>query len=63
MPTCHRIRHTENGALAQKRLLQYYVRQSSEPGARWRIGDGKRLAIIEGEHTYAYGDSNWKDLL
>ena len=51
--------YAANGT-AQKRYKYYYDNAGNLTS--WRIEDGT-ATIIKEEHTYTYGDSNWKDLL
>ena len=51
--------YASNGT-AQKRYKYYYDNAGNLTS--WRIEDGT-ATIIKEEHTYTYGDSNWKDLL
>ena len=51
--------YAANGT-AQKRYKYYYDNAGNLTS--WRIEDGT-ATIVKEEHTYTYGDSNWKDLL
>ena len=47
--------------MAQQKRYKYYYDHAGNLTS-WRIEDGTATNTQE-EHTYTYGDSNWKDLL